>query len=127
MDFEERRRSLRIPCENFVSYSILNDDETEKGNNFGFVHCKNISLVGLLFTTFEDIPVGSRLKFQLQMDLSETDYEEISMFGSIVRSQRIKSTETWDIAVSITTLMEATQRLRFINWLANKDDEDFFL
>ena len=127
MQFEEKRRSLRIPCENFVSYSVLNEDETEKTNNFGYVHCKNISLIGVLFTTFEDIPVGSRIKFQLQMDISDTEYEDIQMFATVVRCERIRSTDTWDVATSITTMMEVEKRLRFINWLANKDDEDHFL
>lgn len=127
MQFEEKRRSLRIPCENFVSYSVLNEDGTEKTNNFGYVHCKNISLIGVLFTTFEYIPIGSRLKFQLQMDLSDSEYEDIEMVGTIVRCDRIRSTDTWDVATSITMMMETKKRLRFINWLANKDDEDHFL
>ena len=123
MEFKERRRSLRIPCENFVSYSVLSEDGTEKMNNFGYVHCKNISLIGVLFTTFESLPLETKVKFQLQMDLSENHYEDVVMYGTVVRCQRIKSTDTWDVAASITSMLETRKRLQFINWLANRDDE----
>ena len=126
MEFEEKRRSLRIPCENYVSYSLLNEDGAERTNNFGYVHCKNISLVGVLFTTFEPIEIGAKIKFQLQMDISERHFEDIVMYGTVVRCQRIKSTDTWDVGASITSMLETEKRLQFVNWLANKDDEYHF-
>ena len=123
MTQQERRRFLRVPCENLINYSLMNEGGVTGKSSFGYVHCKNVSLIGVLFTAFEPISPGTMLKLQLQLDITEKNFEDITMFGSVVRCEKIKSAETWDIATSIMSMLETKKRLIFVNWLANKDDE----
>lgn len=121
MDENERRRSVRIPCENLIRYSVINENN-EITNNFGYVHCKNISLIGMLFTTFEPLDVGTLLKIVFHIDLSENEFDDIHFLATVVRCDP-KNADTFDIAVSITSLIEEKKKAVFLRWLANKDDE----
>jgi hypothetical protein len=120
---EEKRRFLRIPCENFITYTVMNEDGTENPGSSSYVHCKNISLVGVLFTAFEPIAPGTTLKMQLQLDITRMGRENIMMYGTVNRCERLKNTDTWDVAANITSMIEAEKRLLFLNWLSSKDED----
>ena len=126
MKKKERRKAPRITCENLISYFRINERGTITGRN-GYVHCKNISLVGVLFTAFELITEGTLMKIELQLDISENEFENVIFFGHVVRCDPHDSSDAWNIAVKIFSMLEAKKRLMFINWLANKDDEYHFL
>ncbi|MCK5707497.1 MAG: PilZ domain-containing protein [Candidatus Aureabacteria bacterium] len=123
MDNHERRKAPRVPCESLINYSFATEDGSSENISYGHVHCKNISLIGMLFTGFEDISLGAQLNLHLQMDIEENVFEEVNFTGLVVRCDKVGSSALWDIAVNIKTILQREKRFVFLKWLANKDDE----
>lgn len=127
MNLEERRRFVRVPCYNILEYNLLKKNGSPDEERYGYVHCQNVSLGGILFSSFEDIPLGTRLQLKLQMDCEEKQFEVVTMFGRVVRCRKRRESETWDVATSIVPVREEERSLSFFNWLAEKDEEYFLL
>ena len=127
MNLEERRRFVRVPCTNILEYSVLGDRKQYARENYGYAHCKNVSLGGVLFSTFIEIPPGITLKIMLQMDCYDKHMESVLMHGEVVRCQKNGNFNTYDIPGRIFRIEDEIKSLNFFNWLAEKDEEYFLL
>jgi len=123
MHFEEKRKAIRVPCETLIAYSCIKKDGSLDENNYGYVHCRNISLVGILFTAFEPVEIDSLLQLRLRLDIATDIYEDINITCKVVRCEKFATADVWNIAVCITSMLEEKQRSIFLKWLADKDDE----
>ena len=127
MNLDERRRFVRVPCQSVLEYTLLNKNGTPDSDRYGYVHCKNVSLGGILFTAFESVNSGTPLQLKLHMDCGAHHFENVTMSGHVVRSRKADLSETWDIAICISPMSEEEKNLNFFNWLAEKDEQYFLL
>ena len=127
MNLEERRRFVRVPCQNILEYTLLRKNGKPDNERYGYVHCKNVSLGGILFTAFESFKKGTLLQLELHMDCGNYHFENVTMYGHVVRCSKVNSSETWSIAISTEPMSEEEKSLSFFNWLAEKDEQYFML
>ena len=123
MHFKEKRKAVRIPSETLIAYSCIKEDGSIDEDNYGYVHCRNISLIGILFTAFEPVEIDTVLQLRLRLDLDDDIYEDINITSKVVRCEKFTTADVWNIAVCITSMLEEKQRSIFLKWLADKDDE----
>ena len=116
---EDSRRFIRVTCENVLAYSVLKPDGGVNMARSGYVHCKNISQGGVLFTAFESIKEGTHIQMKLRLETATSKEETVAMLGGVVRySERVQGKQ-WDIAISIT-FIEETKKEVFVNWLTKR-------
>jgi hypothetical protein len=127
MNLDERRRFVRIPCQSVLEYTLLNENGTPDKERYGYVHCKNVSLGGILFTAFESFHKGTPLQLKLHMDCGDHHFENVTMSGHVIWSRRTHTSETWDVAIRVIPMKEEEKSLNFFNWLAEKDEQYFLL
>ena len=118
---KDRRHAARVPCDNLIRYSIL-DSHNEVKSSYGYVRCKNVSLIGLLFTTYESIEPGTNIRVAFHIDISENEFNDIFFNGVVVRCDP-KDGGVYDIAISIVSLLKEEEKTVFLKWLASRDDE----
>ena len=116
---KDRRRFVRIPSENVIAYSVLKPDGGVDMAHSGYVHSKNISQGGVLFTSFEELVTGTRLQMKVRIDTPASKDENIGMIGEVVRIQKLATGNKWDTAVAIKYI-EHTKLDTFMSWLANQ-------
>ena len=116
---EDRRKFVRVPSENVIAYSVLKPDGGVDMAHSGYVHSKNISQGGILFTSFEELSIGTRLQMKLRLETQSSKEENIGMIGEVVRNERLPAGKKWDVAITIKYI-EHTKLDTFMNWLAKK-------
>ena len=115
----DRRRFVRIPSENVIAYSVLKPDGGVDMAHSGYVHSKNISQGGVLFTSFEELAVGTRLQMKVRIETPASKDENIGMIGEVVRIQKLATGNKWDTAIVIK-YVEHTKLDTFMSWLAKQ-------
>ncbi|MBN1521836.1 MAG: PilZ domain-containing protein [Candidatus Aureabacteria bacterium] len=116
---QDRRRFIRIPAENIIAYSVLKDDGGIDMAHSGYVHSRNISQGGILFTAFESFNIKTRVQMKLRIDTDASKDENVGMIGEVVRCEKLPVGQKWDIAVHIKYI-EQTKIETFIHWLHKK-------
>ena len=119
---EEKRNFDRAPCVNIISYSIQKDNGTLDPSRTGYVQCKDISLGGVSFRSFDSCPQGTLLQLKLRMD-DVGKNEDVSMTGEVLRCDERASGQDWDVVVSIR-FIEPDKRREFLDWLFRKMEKD---
>jgi hypothetical protein len=119
MTTQDKRRFVRVNSENVIAYSVLKDDGSLDMAHSGYVHSKNISLGGILFTAMEVLDKGARLQLKIRIDTEHSKDECVMMVGEVVRNQKIPVGRKWDIAVTIKFIEQSKMEV-FSNWLARK-------
>ena len=127
MNLDERRRFVRVPCQNVLEYTLLSKSGRPQTDQYGYVHCKDVSLGGLLFASFKQLEKGTPLELKLHMECAGHRFSNVTMSGHVVRCRKAASTDTWDIAIATCPMSEEEKNLSFFNWLAEKDEEYFLL
>ena len=120
---EEKRNFVRVPCVNIISYSRQKDDGTLDALQSGFVQCKDISLGGISFESYECYPEGTLLQLKLRIDLPDGRNDDVSMTGEVLRCDEIKEDKEWSMAVSIR-FIETEKRRSFLDWLFSKIEKE---
>ena len=116
---QDRRRFIRIPSENVIAYSVLKPDGGVDMAHSGYVHSKNISQGGVLFTSFEEIAIKTRVQMKVRIETPASRDENIGMIGEVVRTQKLAVGNKWDTAIAIKYI-EHTKLDVFMSWLAKQ-------
>jgi hypothetical protein len=119
MTSQEKRKFVRVPCENILTYTKIKEDGSVDMGHSGYVHCKNVSQGGILFSAFENFQKGEKLQIKMRLNFQTANFEIVSMIGEVSRSQEVTLKKKWDIGLSITHVEEKKKEV-FVNWLANK-------
>ncbi|MCK5707496.1 MAG: PilZ domain-containing protein [Candidatus Aureabacteria bacterium] len=119
MDRVERRKCKRVVCDDVISYSVLQGNKASSVASSDKVRCKNISAEGILFASEVSFPLGTLHKLNLYMDSSKETPESISMVGEVLRCDKDKDGQEWNIAVSLHCI-EKRKKDNFLSWLASK-------
>ena len=116
---QEKRKFIRVSCQNLIAYCVLQEGGRMDVNRADFVQCKNISEAGVLFTALDKFLKETILKLKLRVDLEGGRSDEITMIGEVVRCDEIDSSGKWDVGVFIASI-EKLKRETFFSWLEKK-------
>ena len=116
---QDKRKFVRVPCENVIAYSVLKVNGGVDMAHSGYVHAKNISLGGILFSAFELLEKDRRLQMKLRIEAKDQQDTNIGLIGEVVRAEKMPEGKKWDIAVAIIYVEQSKQDL-FNTWINNK-------
>ncbi|MCK5707655.1 MAG: PilZ domain-containing protein [Candidatus Aureabacteria bacterium] len=119
MDYDEKRHFVRVDTENVIAYSVLKADGSVDMARSGYVHSKNVSKGGILFSSFECLTVGVTIQMKLRFCSKPSHNETVAMIGNVVRTNECIAGKKWDIGVKIKYIEQAKEEI-FNNWLNNK-------
>jgi hypothetical protein len=117
MSILERRKFVRIPCENIINYDLMEGDGSLDTIQTGYVQCKNVSKGGVLFTSFEDFSHVISIRLKLRIEVTEGHNENVDMVAKIVRCEKVRNAPRWNIAACIQYIEEDKKDL-FLKWVA---------
>jgi len=117
MSIVEKRRFVRIPCENIINYDLMEGDGALDTVQTGYVQCKNVSKGGVLFTAFEDFKHVISIRLKLRIEVTEGHNENVDMVAKIVRCEKVKNAQKWNIAACIQSIEEEKKNL-FLKWIS---------
>jgi c-di-GMP-binding flagellar brake protein YcgR len=89
----ERRKAIRIPAKIKFTYEVLDSKGVPETRRSALT--KNISARGLLFESVREIPIGTKIKFNL--GLPGTPPRFIQTEAEVVRIERLLVSHNFDI------------------------------
>ena len=100
----EKRKSIRIPFWSIIRYRIRNEERTRRNNDVTYGNSLNLSVGGLCFETFEQMPIGAHLIITLALPMYPLRKLEIE--GEVLRCEKINLTDLYTIALAFKNVSE---------------------
>lgn len=125
MFLDERRRFVRVVCNNVIEFSCYGQNSEQFYN--GSSYCGNVSLGGILFFSKNEIKVGTHLKIKFHLGSFKKSLGTVIMDGKVVRVKKNEHSGRWEIGATLMPDKNAENNLRFFNWLAEKDEQYFLV
>jgi len=119
MGRQERRRFVRVSCENLLAYCVLQEGGVLDSTRAELVNCKNISEGGLLFPSLEPFEKNTILKMKLRLDLPDESLLEITIIGEVARCGKSDNSGKNDVGVFICCIEKAKREV-FFDWIGKK-------
>ena len=119
MSRHERRRFVRVSCENLLAYCVLQEGGVLDSSRADLVSSKNISEGGLLFSSLESFNKNTILKIKLRVDMPEENLQEITIIGEVARCGKLDNSKKYDVGVFICCIEKAKREI-FFEWIGKK-------
>ena len=100
----ERRKSIRIPFWSIVRYRIRDEVRTRRNNDVTYGNSLNLSVGGICFETFEQMPIGANVTITLALPMYPLRKLEIE--GEVLRCEKINLTDLYTIALTFKNVSE---------------------
>ncbi|GAG19403.1 unnamed protein product [marine sediment metagenome] len=110
----ERRKSIRIPFWSILRYRIRDEVQTRRNNDVTYGNSLNLSVGGLCFETFEQIPIGAHLVLTLALPMYPL--RKLKIEGEVLRCEKINLTDLYTIALSFKDVND-TDRFAFAEFI----------